>query len=587
MPNYTAPVEDMMFLFDKLRNNKNYNDLEKYKEVNSELVKDILEEAAKINQNLILPLAKSGDENPTVLENGVVRTPPGYKEAYSKYIEDGWTSLSCDPKYGGQGMPKTVSAFFDEMLSSASLSFKLYSELSIGAYNCISHHATDEIKEKYLPKMVEGKWSGTMCLTEPVCGTDLGLLKTKAIEQSDGTFKLSGQKIFITSGDQDLTENIIHLVIARAADSPAGTKGISLFLVPKFLVNEDGSIGARNGVSTGSIESKMGIKGSATCVLNFDDATGYMIGLKNKGLNAMFTMMNLERIVVGIQGLGISEIAYQNSLSYAKERKQGKTNNTKSTNGADFIIEHADIRKSLLNMKSIIEGERALCFWLSQQTEVSLYHPDEKIKQEASDLVSLMTPVVKTMFSDMGMEITSEAMQVHGGYGYTKDQGIEQLYRDNRITPIYEGTNSIQAADLVFRKLVNKNGDIVDKYLELIKNDCSTENEKLKPFIKELKTHLEVLSTFTDWIKEKVQNSKDDASAACNDYLKALGFVSIAHAWIKVLEVSFKDYEQNKDFYEDKIQTANFYFKRVLPRAESHFKTATSGSDYIMNFKFS
>ena len=587
MPNYTAPVEDMMFLFDKLRNNKNYNDLEKYKEVNSELVKDILEEAAKINQNLILPLAKSGDENPTVLENGVVRTPPGYKEAYSKYIEDGWTSLSCDPKYGGQGMPKTVSAFFDEMLSSASLSFKLYSELSIGAYNCISHHATDEIKEKYLPKMVEGKWSGTMCLTEPVCGTDLGLLKTKAIEQSDGTFKLSGQKIFITSGDQDLTENIIHLVIARVADSPAGTKGISLFLVPKFVVNEDGSIGARNGVSTGSIESKMGIKGSATCVLNFDDATGYMIGSKNKGLNAMFTMMNLERIVVGIQGLGISEIAYQNSLSYAKERKQGKTNNTKSTNGADFIIEHADIRKSLLNMKSIIEGERALCFWLSQQTEVSLYHPDEKIKQEASDLVSLMTPVVKTMFSDMGMEITSEAMQVHGGYGYTKDQGIEQLYRDNRITPIYEGTNSIQAADLVFRKLVNKNGDIINKYLELIKNDCSTENEKLKPFIKELKIHLEILSTFTDWIKEKVQNSKDDASAACNDYLKALGFVSIAHAWIKVLEVSFKDYEQNKDFYEDKIQTANFYFKRVLPRAESHFKTATSGSDYIMNFKFS
>ena len=587
MPNYTAPVEDMMFLFDKLRNNKNYNDLEKYKEVNSELVKDILEEAAKINQNLILPLAKSGDENPTVLENGVVRTPPGYKEAYSKYIEDGWTSLSCDPKYGGQGMPKTVSAFFDEMLSSASLSFKLYSELSIGAYNCISHHATDEIKEKYLPKMVEGKWSGTMCLTEPVCGTDLGLLKTKAIEQSDGTFKLSGQKIFITSGDQDLTENIIHLVIARVADSPAGTKGISLFLVPKFVVNEDGSIGARNGVSTGSIESKMGIKGSATCVLNFDDATGYMIGSKNKGLNAMFTMMNLERIVVGIQGLGISEIAYQNSLSYAKERKQGKTNNTKSTNGADFIIEHADIRKSLLNMKSIIEGERALCFWLSQQTEVSLYHPDEKIKQEASDLVSLMTPVVKTMFSDMGMEITSEAMQVHGGYGYTKDQGIEQLYRDNRITPIYEGTNSIQAADLVFRKLVNKNGDIINKYLELIKNDCSTENEKLKPFIKELKTHLEILSTFTAWIKEKVQNSKDDASAACNDYLKALGFVSIAHAWIKVLEVSFKDYEQNKDFYEDKIQTANFYFKRVLPRAESHFKTATSGSDYIMNFKFS
>ena len=586
MPNYTAPVEDMMFLFEKLRNNKNYNEIEKYKEVNSELVKDILVEAAKINENLILPLAKIGDENPTVLENGVVRTPPGYKEAYLKYIEDGWTSLSCDPKYGGQGMPKTVSAFFDEMLSSASLSFKLYSELSIGAYNCISHHATEEIKDKYLPKMVEGKWSGTMCLTEPVCGTDLGLLKTKAVEQSDGTFKLSGQKIFITSGDHDLTENIIHLVIARAADSPAGTKGISLFLVPKFIVNEDGSIGARNGISTGSIESKMGIKGSATCVLNFDDAVGYMIGSKNKGLNAMFTMMNLERIVVGVQGLGISEIAYQNSLSYAKERKQGKTNNTKSTNGADFIIEHADIKKSLLNMKSIIEGERALCFWLSQQTEVSLYHPDEKVKQDASDLVSLMTPVVKTMFTDMGMEITSEAMQVHGGYGYTKDQGIEQLYRDNRITPIYEGTNSVQAADLVFRKLVNKNGDIIDRYLKLIKNDCNTDNKKLKPFIDELEIHLKILSNFSSWIKEKIQNSKDDASAACNDYLKALGFVAIAHAWVKVLEVSYKDYDQNKNFYEDKIQTANFYFKRVLPRVESHFKTATTGSDYIMNFKF-
>jgi len=586
MPNYTAPVEDMMFLFNKLRNNKNYNEIEKYKEVNSELVKDILVEAAKINENIILPLAKLGDENPTVLENGVVRTPPGYKEAYTKYIEDGWTSLSCDPKYGGQGMPKTVSAFFDEMLSSASLSFKLYSELSIGAYNCISHHATDEIKKKYLPKMVEGKWSGTMCLTEPVCGTDLGLLKTKATEQPNGTFKLSGQKIFITSGDHDLTENIIHLVIARATDSPTGTKGISLFLVPKFTVNENGSIGTKNGISTGSIESKMGIKGSATCVLNFDDAVGYMIGSKNKGLNAMFTMMNLERIIVGIQGLGISEIAYQNSLSYAKERKQGKANNTKSTNGADFIIEHADIKKSLLNMKSIIEGERALCFWLSQQTEVSLYHPNAKVKQEASDLVSLMTPVVKTMFTDMGMEITSEAMQVHGGYGYTKDQGIEQLYRDNRITSIYEGTNSVQAADLVFRKLVNKNGDIIDKYLELIKNDCNIENEKLKPFIIELKIHLEILSNFTSWIKEKIQNSKDDASAACNDYLKALGFVSIAYAWIKVLEVSFKDYDQNKNFYEDKIQTAIFFFKRVLPRTESHFKTATTGSDYIMNFKF-
>ena len=586
MTNYTAPIKDMMFLYENLRNNKNYNELEKYKEVTPDLVKDILEEAAKINQNIILPLAKSGDENPTILENGIVRTPPGYKEAYKKFIEDGWTSLSCDPKYGGQGMPKTVSAFFDEMLSSASLSFKLYSELSIGAYNCIYHHATEEIKKKFLPKMVEGKWSGTMCLTEPVCGTDLGLLKTKAVEQTDGSYKISGQKIFITSGDHDLTENIIHLVIARASDSPAGTKGISLFLVPKFIVKEDGSIGPKNGISTGSIESKMGIKGSATCVLNFDEATGYMIGPKNKGLNSMFTMMNLERIVVGIQGLGISEIAYQNSLSYAKERKQGKSNSSKNNNGADLIIEHADIRKTLLNMKSLIEGERALCFWLSQQTEVSLNHPDEKIKQEASDFVSLMTPVVKSMFTDMGMEITSDAMQIHGGYGYTKDQGIEQLYRDNRITPIYEGTNSVQAIDLVFRKLVNKNGDIIGRYISTIKKELDSKNEKLKIFCEKLNKNISILEKFTNWIKENIKNSKDDASAACNDYLKVLGLVATAHAWIKVLEVSFKDYDKNKEFYEDKIQTANFYFNRVLPRIESHYLCSITGSKYIMDFKF-
>ena len=586
MPSYSAPVKDMMFLYEKLRDNKNYNDLERYNEVSSDLVKDILEEAAKINQNLILPLAKAGDENPAVLENGVVRTPPGYKEAYQKYIEDGWTSLSCDPKYGGQGMPKTVSAFFDEMLSSASLSFKLYSELSIGAYNCINHHATDEIKDKYLPKIVEGKWSGTMCLTEPVCGTDLGLLKTKAVSQSDGTYKITGQKIFITSGDHDLTENIVHLVLARSTDSPPGTKGISLFLVPKFLVNQDGSVGQRNGISTGSIETKMGIKGSATCVLNFDDATGYMIGPKDKGLNAMFTMMNLERIVVGIQGLGISEIAYQNSLAYAKERKQGKTNNSKSTNGADFIIEHADIRRTLLNMKSIIEGERALCFWLSQQTEVSLYHPNEKIKQEASDFVSLMTPVVKSLFTDLAMEITSDAMQIHGGYGYTKDQGIEQLYRDNRITPIYEGTNSVQAADLVFRKLINRNGDVISKFLEMIKSECENKHEKVKSFTKDLTYYLDILSKFTGWIVDKSKIEKDDVSAAANDYLKTLGYVSIAFSWIKILEISFKDYEENKEFYSDKINTATFYFEKVLPRAEYHYKSAVSGSSNIMKFKF-
>jgi len=588
MATYSAPIEDMMFLFEKMRDNPHYNTLEKYKEVNPDLAKDILEQAAKITENLILPLAKAGDETPAKLENGVVRTPPGYKEAYKKFIEDGWVSLSCDPEYGGQGMPKTISAFFDEMLSSASLSFKLYSELSIGAYNCILHHGNDSIKKKFLPNMVKGTWSGTMCLTEPACGTDLGLLKTKAVEQSDGTYKLTGQKIFITSGDHDLTENIIHLVLARTPDAPSGTKGISLFLVPKVQVKEDGSLGPRNGVSTNSIESKMGIRGSATCVLNFEESAGHMIGPKNKGLNSMFTMMNLERIVVGLQGLGLSEIAYQNALNYSKERKQGKSNNSKTQNVADLIIDHADIRRTLLNMKSIIEGERALSFWLAQQTEVSLHHKDNKIKEEALDLVSLMTPVVKSLFTDMGMEITSDAMQIFGGYGYTKDQGIEQLYRDNRITPIYEGTNSIQAIDLVFRKLINKDKDIIGRYFKLIEEEIKKNKNqaKIKPLAEKLEEYLKITTNFTNWIKEKMKNSKNDVSAACNDYLKVLGLIALAYSWLKVLDVSYKELSKNKKFYEDKIKTANFFFSRVLSRIDSHYKSATSGSKYIMDFKF-
>jgi len=588
MATYRAPVDDMMFLFEKLRDNSHYNSLEKYKEVNPDLAKDILEQAAKLTENLILPLAKAGDETPAKLENGVIRTPPGYKEAYKKFIEDGWVSLSCDPEYGGQGMPNTIKTFFDEMLSSASLSFKLYSELSIGAYHCIVHHGTDSIKKKFLPHMVKGTWSGTMCLTEPVCGTDLGLLKTKAAEQSDGTYKLTGQKIFITSGDHDLTENIIHLVLARTPDAPSGTKGISLFLVPKIQVKEDGSLGQRNGVSTNSIENKMGIKGSATCVINFDGASGHMIGPKNKGLSSMFTMMNLERIVVGIQGLGLSEIAYQNALNYSKERKQGKSNSSKSNNGADLIIDHADIRRSLLNMKSIIEGERALSFWLAQQTEVSLHHKDNKIKEEASDLVSLMTPVVKSLFTDMGMEITSDAIQIFGGYGYTKDQGIEQLYRDNRITPIYEGTNSVQAIDLVFRKLFNKNSNIINSYIKIIEEEIkkNKSEKQTRQFAEKLENYLKILIDFNNWIEKNIEKSKDDISAACNDYLKVLGLIAVAFSWLKILNVSYKELKNNKKFFADKIETANFFFRRVLPRIDTYYNSAISGSKYIMDFKF-
>ncbi len=582
---YNAPVEDMMFLFDNLKDNKNYKEIDKFKEINSDLVKDILDQAAKINKEIVHPLAKIGDDSPCVYENGIVRSPPGYKEAYKKFITDGWTSLSCDPKYGGQGMPKTVSTFFEEMLSSASLSFKLYSELSIGAYNCILHHADQKIKDKFLPKIVEGKWSGTMCLTESQCGTDLGLIKTKAIKNDDGSFSLTGQKIFITSGDHDLTENIIHLVLAKIPGAPLGTKGISLFLVPKFNVNENGSIGSRNGVSTLSIETKMGIKGSPTCVLNFDNAKGYLIGKENKGLSSMFTMMNLERIIVGIQGLGIAETAYQNSLAYSKERKQGKSNDNKN-NETDLIIKHADIRRSLMNMKSIIEGQRSLAFWLSQQVDVSLNHSNEEIRKEADDMVSLITPVVKSFFSDMGMEITNEAIQVFGGYGYTRDQGIEQLYRDNRITPIYEGTNSVQAIDLVFRKvLTNKT---LDKFVSLMRNEIKSNNDnpELKRLINILEKKIIILLDFAKWLEEKLKVQKDDVSAACNDFLKVLGYVALGFSWLKMTKISFENSNKNKDFYYEKINTAKYFFDKIFPRVDSHFQSAITGSDSIMKAKF-
>ena len=581
---YSAPIDDMMFLFEHLKDNKEYNEIEKNKEVTSDLVKNILEEAAKINQDLILPLAKVGDEKPCIYENGVVRTPPGYKEVYSKFIEDGWVSLSCDPEYGGQGMPKTVSAFFDEMLSSSSLSFKLYSELSIGAYNCLKTHGSEEIKNKYLPKIVEGKWSGTMCLTEPQCGTDLGLIKTKAIKNGNG-YKISGQKIFITSGDHDLTENIIHLVLARTPDAPKGTRGISLFLVPKYEINEDGSVGSRNGVNTVSIESKMGIKGSATCVLSFDEAKGYMIGPENKGLNSMFTMMNLERIIVGIQGLGISETAYQTALSYAKERKQGKSNENKNGD-TDLIIQHADIRRSLMNMKSIIEGERALSFWMAQQIDVSLNHNDQNVKKKADEMVSLMTPVIKSFFTDMAMDITNEAIQIFGGYGYTKDQGIEQLFRDNRITPIYEGTNSVQAIDFVFRKVSQKN--IFTNFLSLIDEEiklCKS-IDKIKDKTLILENLKDVLIDFTKWMDPEGNTPKDDISASCNDYLKYFGYTSLAFVWLKVLRKSYENHSANKEFYDDKINTGNYYFDKIVPRVDSHYKSAISGSKYTMSAKF-
>ncbi|PPR40863.1 MAG: 3-methylmercaptopropionyl-CoA dehydrogenase [Alphaproteobacteria bacterium MarineAlpha5_Bin12] len=589
MTAYKAPTEDMIFLFNELLDNENFKEIDEYKEVNTELAQSIILEAAKMTENSIFPLAKSGDDYGCKLENGEVKTPPKYKETYEKFIADGWTSLACDPKYGGQGLPKSLSIFFDEMMSSASLSFKLYSELSHGAYNCIYHHASEDLKNKFLPKLVEGKWSGTMCLTESHCGTDLGILKTKAVFQDKDSYKITGQKIFITSGDHDLTENIIHLVLARLPDSPEGTKGISLFLVPKFIVNEDGSIGNRNGVSTGSIEQKMGIKGSATCVLNFDDAIGYLIGEKNKGLNSMFTMMNLERIVVGIQGIGLSETAYQNALVYALDRKQGRKDRRQPTKDdlADPIIVHADVRKNILFMKSLIEGERALAFWLSQNADVMLKHNDPTVRENASDIVALMTPVIKSFFTDIGVEITNNAMEVYGGHGYIKEHGMEQLVRDVHIAPIYEGTNAVQAIDLVLRKLTMKDGKVINSYLAHIDKEINklSSEDNLKGFCSLLNKYNSILKDLTSWIQNNVKTNQDEVNSAATEYLNIFALVSIGLMWLKMADVAYRKIEENKDFYKSKIDCASIFFTRILTRIDA-YSNVKSGSDIIMNYNF-
>ena len=586
MPTYTAPVEDMMFLFEKLRNNQNYNEIEKYQEVTPELVKDILEEAAKINQNIILPLAKAGDENPAVLENGVVITPPGYKEAYKKFIEDGWTSLSCDPKYGGQGMPKTVSSFFDEMLSSASLSFKLYSELSIGAYNCISHHASDSIKDKFLPKMVEGKWSGTMCLTEPVCGTDLGLIKTMAIPQDDSSYKITGTKIFITCGEHDLSKNIVHLVLARTPNAPEGIKGISLFLVPKILPNRDGSLGQDNSLQCGSIEKKLGINASPTCVMHYNEAKGWLVGELNKGMKAMFIMMNGARLFVGVQGLGISEIAYQSALYYAKERLQGKA--TDSKNIADPILVHPEIRKNLLHMKSLNEGIRALMMWVGSQFDIIKSSDDNKVKNNAENIIALMTPILKSFATDVGCESANLALQIYGGHGYIKDHGMEQLVRDARIAPIYEGTNGIQALDLVGRKMQMNDGEIIENFFSIINNylnNLSTD-KKLETIVKQFKKSFDELVFIANHLRSFNKNKINEINGTAVEFLQMFSYVSIGYIWLKLLIISIeKNNDNSNEFLKSKIATGKYYFNKVLPQTSFLKDHILSGASNYNDYK--
>lgn len=583
MFNYSVPIKDMVIIYESLMKDLPDIDHVGIPKLSQKSLNDLLLNAEKFAQEVLVPINSIGDREPSFLENGVVRTPPGFKEAYQQYTRDGWVGITCEKEHGGKNLPKTISGFIDEIWSSSNLSFKLFSELTIGAYNCIYHNAEDDIKKIYLPKMAKGEWGGTMCLTEEQCGTDLGLIKTLATPINDNYYSIKGQKIYITSGDQDLTENVIHLVLAKTPNAPEGTRGLSLFLVPKIKVNNDGSLADRNNVRASHVFDKMGIRGVPTCAIEFDDAEGFLIGNLNEGLKSMFVMMNIERIKVGLHGLGLSEVAYQQALRFSQSRKQGR-NNEKDPPEGTAIINHPDIKRQLLTMKSLIEGERALAFWLSIQTDLSLKEKNLQKKEEASELVALMTPVVKSFFTDLGSEITSLAIQIHGGRGYMKNFYLDQFYRDNRITSIYEGTNAIQALDLIYRKIGNSKNDIIQKFFNLIDSEIEgvDKHPELNNLSLVLRDYLNKMSEFTVWLRNSLKDKVDDARAGASDFQIALGYLSVGYVWLKFLN----NLESGSESYKDKIDTAKFYFSRIITRIDLHYQNAKEGSDLMMNFQF-
>ena len=570
---YNAPVKDMMFVIDELIGIDRLTSLPGYEDLDRESFEFILQEAGKFCTSELLPINRDGDEHGATHENGTVTTPPGFREAYAKYIEAGWTGIDADPDYGGQGLPKLMQYLVDEMLGATNLAFKLYSELTHGAYYLLSSYAPEKLREQFVPKMVTGEWSGTMCLTEPHCGTDLGLLTTKATDNGDGIFAINGAKIFITSGDHDLTENIIHLVLARIEGAPGGSRGISLFAVPRTLVNEDGSLGERNGVVTASIEHKMGIKGSATCALNFDDAKGYLIGEANRGLAVMFKMMNTERVTVGIQGLGFAEIAYQNALHYAQERTQGKAPAPRPDNGksADPIIYHPEIQRMLLTIRSQVEGARMLAMYTGFNVDVMEKSVDEAQQSDAANTVALFTPIVKSFLTDLGMSSTLTAQQVYGGHGYVREHGMEQLVRDCRITQIYEGTNEVQALDLATRKITGATGVFADQLLATWREEIGAHDNA---DCGEALSALDHLIEVTAWMRDKLENDDAAARGAATAYQRLFALTVIACLWAKtVTAISDKNGAQ----YDIKRKTARFYMRSVLPET-SALKSSIVGS---------
>ncbi len=588
MTTYSAPLRDISFVLHELLDIGQFSHTAPFEAATHSVVDAILGAAARLCEQVLLPINRSGDEEGCRLENGVVRTPAGFREAYRAFAEGGWTSLACDPAFGGQGLPEVINFAVAEMACSSNLAFYTYPALSHAAYTLIGAHGSDEIKRAFLPRLVDGSWSSTMCLSEPHCGTDLGLIRTKAQPESDGAYKLSGTKIFISGGDHDLTENIIHLVLARLPQAPPGTQGLSLFLVPKYLVNADGSLGPRNGVSCGSIENKMGINASVTCVMNFDGATGYLIGKKRRGLHCMLSMMNIARLTVGVQGLGLAETAYQRARAYARERLQGRalTGARCSNRQADPIIVHADVRRMLLTMKAYNEGARALAYWVALQIDLSRHHPDPEARQEAEDLVQLMTPVVKSFFTDYGFEATNLGLQIFGGHGYIREHGIEQLVRDARVGQLYEGTNGIQALDLAGRKIVMKSGRLLRRFFDPIDQFINEHinHSQMREFTLPLAQAFAKLQQVTAWVVEQGARDPRQTAAAASDYLRLFALVALGSAWAKIAKVSYAalDNAGEKRFYEGKIITARFYMRRLLPQTSYLVRAITSGSGPIM-----
>ncbi|WP_427915089.1 acyl-CoA dehydrogenase C-terminal domain-containing protein [Ramlibacter sp. MMS24-I3-19] len=592
MPSYTPPLRDMQFVMHEvLKITEDYKAMPRHADVDVDTINAILEEGGKFAAEVTFPLNITGDEEGCTLDKATheVKTPRGFKEAYAKYIEGGWPALSCDPEYGGQGLPIVVNQAFYEMLNSANQAWTMYPGLSHGAYEALHTHGTDAQKKLYLPKLVSGEWTATMCLTEPHCGTDLGLLRTKAEPQADGTYRLTGNKIFISAGEHDFVPNIVHLVLARLPDAPKGSKGISLFVVPKFNVNADGSIGSRNGIFCGGLEHKMGIHGNATAQMVLEGAVGTLVGEPNRGLQAMFVMMNAARIGVGMQSLGLTEVAFQNALAYAKDRLQMRSlSGTKAKDKpADPIIVHPDVRKMLLTAKAYAEGGRALTMFCSLLIDRELNHPDAKVRKDAEELVALLTPIVKAFITDNGHIATNACMQVFGGHGFIKEWGMEQFVRDNRINMIYEGTNTVQSLDLLGRKVLGNQGATLKKFGKLVAQLVEEEgvNEQMAEFINPIAMLGDQMTKFTTEIGFKAFQNPDEVGAAAVDYLRVAGHLVFGYFWARMAQVALRQIAAgNTDpFYKAKLQTARFYFAKLFPETAMLMRTARAGAKVLLD----